>query len=129
VPTPGRTLVYACEQSEIDLSRRELRAGGVPVPISGRAFDILEAIVRGDGKVVTKDDLMHRVWAGAIVEENTLQVYIAAVRKALGSDRGLLKTVSGRGYQMVGNWSARSAIASDSVDVREVPRHASGLRR
>jgi predicted ATPase/DNA-binding winged helix-turn-helix (wHTH) protein len=124
VPTPGPTLVYACGQCEIDLSRRELRAGGAPVPIGGRAFDVLEAMVRADGKVVTKDDLMLSVWAGAIVEENTLQVYIAAIRKALGSDRGLLKTVSGRGYQMAGNWTAPSAIVSETVDVRAVPRRA-----
>src|SRR5712664_1061975 len=47
---------------------------------------------------------MKRVWPGAIVEENTLWVHISAVRKALGPDRGMLKTVAGRGYRLVGTW-------------------------
>jgi len=109
VPAQGPALVYACGQCEIDLGRRELRSEAAAVPLGGRAFDILEVLIRSDGKLVTKDDLMHRVWAGAIVEENTLQVYISAIRKALGPDRALLKTVSGRGYQMLGAWALRPA--------------------
>lgn len=82
--TQGRALVYSCGQSEIDLGRRELRSSGIAVPLGGRAFDVLEVFVRSNGTVVTKDDLMDRVWSGAIVEDNTLQVYVSAIRKALG---------------------------------------------
>jgi non-specific serine/threonine protein kinase len=49
---------------------------------------------------------MGRVW-GAIVEENTIQVHISAIRKALGPDRGMLKTISGRGYRLLGSWTIR----------------------
>ena len=55
---------------------------------------------------------MRRVWPGAIVEENTLQAQIAAIRKALGADRDSLKTVSGRGYRLVGNWRRHTANGS-----------------
>ena len=51
---------------------------------------------------------MGRVWPGAIVEENTLQAHISAVRQALGPDRGMLKTVSGRGYRLIGSWDVRA---------------------
>jgi DNA-binding winged helix-turn-helix (wHTH) protein len=44
------------------------------------------------------------VWPGAVVEENTLQAQISAIRKALGPDRGLLKTIAGRGYRLLGDW-------------------------
>lgn len=50
---------------------------------------------------------MARVWPGAIVEEHTLQVHISAIRKVLGADRGMLKTVSGRGYRLLGSWTVR----------------------
>jgi predicted ATPase/DNA-binding winged helix-turn-helix (wHTH) protein len=120
VPAQGQALVYACGQCEIDLGRRQLRAGGVAVPLGGRAFDLLEVFVRFVGKIVAKDDLMRSVWSGAIVEENTLQVYISAVRKALGPDRGLLKTVSGRGYQMLGTWTARWETPSATEEEPEV---------
>ena len=77
------------------------------MPVGGRAFAIIEALVQSTGGLVTKSDLMERVWPGAIVEENTLQVHISAVRKALGSQRGLLKTELGRGYRLLGTWAVR----------------------
>jgi hypothetical protein len=59
------------------------------------------------GELVTKNELLHRIWPGAIVTENTLVVHTAAVRKALGPYRNLLKTESGRGYRLLGNWTVR----------------------
>ena len=73
---------------------RELRAHGKMVPVGGRAFEILEALATAPGQLVTKDELFRQVWPGAVVEDNTLQVHISAIRKALGEDRGLLKTAS-----------------------------------
>jgi len=105
--TAQARLVYEAGSWEIDASRRELRVGGVPVPLGVRAFEIIEALVRSAGELVTKDELMERVWPGAIVEENTLHVHISAIRKALGADRGMLKTVSGRGYRLLGSWTIR----------------------
>jgi non-specific serine/threonine protein kinase len=99
--------VYEFDGWEVDLARRELRARGEPVPLGGRAFAIFSVLVESAGELVTKDELMARVWPGTIVEENTLEVHISAVRKALGSDRGAVKTSFGRGYRLVGNWTAR----------------------
>ena len=97
----GDRPVYASGECEIDLARRELRILGSPVPIGGRAFEIIEALAQSVGELVTKDELMNRIWPGAIVMENTLQVHAAAVRKALGPYRGLLKTESRRGYRLL----------------------------
>jgi non-specific serine/threonine protein kinase len=86
--------IYASGACEIDLARRELRVLGLPVPVGGRAFEIIELLAESAGELVTKDELMNRIWPGAIVMENTLQVHAAAVRKALGPYRNLLKTES-----------------------------------
>ena len=91
----------------VDLALRELRVRGVPVAIGGRAFEIVELLARSAGKLVTKDDLMKTIWPGAVVEDNTIQVHISAIRRALGPDRGTLKTFSGRGYRLQGNWTVR----------------------
>src|SRR3954452_1876566 len=107
VPQATAQFVYACGQWEIDLGRRELRSRGVPVPLGGRAFEVVTVLVQSASEVVTKDHLMQRVWPGAIVGEGTIHVHISAVRKALGPDRGLLKTASGRGYRLLGNWTPR----------------------
>src|SRR5260370_39422727 len=98
--TQGRRLVHESGEWEIDLARRELRARGAPVPIGCRAFDVIEVLVRSAGELVTKHDLTSRVWPGAIVEDNALQFHISAIRKALGPDRELLRTASGRGYRI-----------------------------
>ena len=115
---PGLTAVYASNDWEIDLTRRELRSRGVSVPIGSRAFEILEVLVQASGELVNKYHLMDHVWPGAIVEENTLQFHISAIRKALGADRGLLTTVSGRGYRLLGNWTVRQVTE---------PEHRVGL--
>src|SRR3984893_1923625 len=119
VRAQGRQLVYESGEWEVDLARRELRAHGVPVPIGGRAFEIIEVLVQSAGELVTKNDLSARVWPGAIVEDNTLQFHISAIRKALGSDRGILKTASGRGYRLLGAWTSRQECTSsvDSIDI------------
>jgi len=119
VRAQGQRLVYELDEWEVDLARRELRARGVPVPIGGRAFEIIEVLVQSAGEIVTKNDLSARVWPGAIVEDNTLQFHISAIRKALGPDRGILKTASGRGYRLLGAWTSRQECTSsvDSIDL------------
>src|ERR1700731_4125246 len=109
VRAQGGQLVYESGEWEVDPTKRELRARGVPVPIGGRAFEIIEVLVQSAGELVTKNELMGRVWPGAIVEDNTLQFHISAIRKALGVDRGMLKTASGRGYRLLGGWTSRQA--------------------
>jgi predicted ATPase/DNA-binding winged helix-turn-helix (wHTH) protein len=104
--------IYASGDCEIDPARRELRILGSAVPIGGRAFEILEVLAQSAGELVTKDELMNRVWPGAIVMENTLQVHAAAVRKALGPYRGLLKTEARRGYRLLGDWIMRPRDAA-----------------
>jgi predicted ATPase/DNA-binding winged helix-turn-helix (wHTH) protein len=122
MPAQGRRPVYEFGPWEIDLARRELRAHMVPVPIGGRAFEIIEALVESAGEFVTKDDLMRRVWPGAIVEESVLHVHISAVRKALGPDRGMLKTAYGRGYRLLGGWTVRRESPSTApVELETVP--------
>ena len=101
--------VYASDGWEIDLARRELRSRGALVPLGSRTFEIIEVLVQSGGELVNKYDLMGRVWPGAIVEENTLQFHISVARKAFGADRGLLKTVSGRGYRLLGHWTIHEA--------------------
>ena len=104
MPGQDRLPVYRFGAWEIDLTRREMRLNGVPTDIGGRAFEIVEALVQSAGELIDKYDLMNRVWPGAVVEENTLQAQISALRKVLGPDRGLLKTIAGRGYRLLGDW-------------------------
>src|SRR5262252_705961 len=82
--------------------RRELLADGRPIKLGGRAFDVLMALIEARGAVVSKDALMTRVWPDRIVDENNLQAHISTLRGAFGVERELIRTVSGRGYQFIG---------------------------
>jgi DNA-binding winged helix-turn-helix (wHTH) protein/TolB-like protein len=81
---------------------RQLLRGAVPVAIGVKTLKVLAALVETPGELVTKDELMARVWPGMIVEENTLQAHISALRKVLGEDARWIATVPGRGYRFAG---------------------------
>jgi len=120
----GSRSVHAFGECEIDLARRELRILGSAVPIGGRAFEIIEVLVEAAGQLVTKDELMNRVWSGAIVNDNALQVHISALRRALGPRGSLLKTESGRGYRLLGTWTVRERTAQPPVASPAAPAPA-----
>ncbi|MGY8668389.1 winged helix-turn-helix domain-containing protein [Bradyrhizobium sp. UFLA05-109] len=121
--------VYRFGAWEVDLARREMRLNGVPTDLGSRAFEILETLVRSAGEPIGKYDLMNRVWPGAAVEENTLQAQISAIRKALGPDRGLLKTIAGRGYRLLGDWViGQEAVAAAAMPAAEpIQSHVTNL--
>lgn len=85
----------------IDLVRREVIQDGSPVALGSRAFDILEILIKANGALVSKNELMDRVWPNTVVEENNLQVHIFALRKILGDHREAIRTVQGRGYRLI----------------------------
>ena len=88
-----------------DLGRRELSRDGIPVRLGSRALDVLFVLATARGNVITKDELLARVWPGQVVEENNLQVQVSALRKALDEEKSgqsYLVTVPGRGYRLIG---------------------------
>ncbi|MEP6923895.1 MAG: winged helix-turn-helix domain-containing protein, partial [Pyrinomonadaceae bacterium] len=98
-----KTFLFA--EFELDAAKRLLLKKGQAVPLNSKAFDLLFVLLDHHGQVLSKDELLAKVWAGQFVEENNLTVHISAVRKALGERRGenrFLVTVPGRGYSFVG---------------------------
>src|SRR3954469_1340205 len=88
-------------QVQVLLDSREIRIRGEPINLGSRAFSILEMLVRARGTLVSKEAIMRRVWPDTVVEENNLQVQIGTLRKLLGEDRRLIRTVPGRGYLLL----------------------------
>ncbi len=99
----------------INFEQREMRRDGCVLRISSRAFDILEVLYRANGAIVAKDDIIDAVWPRQSVEENRLQVHIAALRKVLGEDRELIKTVTGRGYLLVKRVGDPAALSEQNA--------------
>lgn len=85
-------------------ARQTLLRDGQPVKLGSRALDILIALAEHAGGVVTREDLIARVWPNVFVDDSTLRVHIAALRKVLGDGQGdsrYVVNVSGRGYSFV----------------------------
>jgi adenylate cyclase len=83
--------------AELRPAERALFVGGQPAALGSRAFDVLMLLVESRERVVSKGELLDRVWPGLVVEENNLQVQVSALRKLLGAQA--IATVPGRGYQ------------------------------
>ena len=71
-----------------------------PIALSARSFDILALLLETPDEVTSKSEIFDAVWPGLVVEENTLQVHVSALRKALGTD--MIMMVHGSGYKYVG---------------------------
>jgi len=81
-----------------------LLQGDKPLRLGSRALEILIVLVERAGELITKEELVARVWPNTIVEEHNLRVHIAALRKALGDGQAgnrYVATIPGRGYRFV----------------------------
>jgi DNA-binding winged helix-turn-helix (wHTH) protein len=110
-------------------AERRLLKGESPVQIGSRELDILIALVEHAGEVVTKRELFARVWPDVIVEESSLRVHVAGLRKVLadGQDQArYIVNVPGRGYSFVASLTGTVAPAS-RIWARAPPRHSTGV--
>ena len=93
VPTPD----YHFGRFQLQPAAQRLLVDGKAATLGPRAFDLLVALVERAGQLVSKAELLDRVWPGLVVEENNLQVQVSALRKILGPDA--ITTIPGRGYR------------------------------
>lgn len=77
---------------------RTLLCEGHPVEVGARAFDLLVVLLASRGQVVSKEAIITFVWPTTTVDESNLRFQMAVLRKALGPERELIKTIPGRGY-------------------------------
>jgi DNA-binding winged helix-turn-helix (wHTH) protein len=110
-------------------AQRILEKNGVPLKVGDRPLDILIALVEHAAKVVTKAELLAKVWPNLIVEEGCLRVHITALRKALGDGQGgahFVSTIHGRGYCFVAPLLRQGATApqSDCRPACQFPFHS-----
>jgi predicted ATPase/DNA-binding winged helix-turn-helix (wHTH) protein len=115
----ARPQAYRFGRCELRPEERVLLVDGEPASIGGRALDVLLALVELRGRVVSKDELLERVWRGLQVEENNLSTQVSLLRRLVGRDT--IATVSGLGYRFTavvesvdGHPTASDAAAADT---------------
>ena len=92
------------DEFTLEVPERRLLRGGKVVRLSPKAYDVLVALVRRRGHLVTKDELLTRLWPGSFIEEGSLNVHVSALRKALGEDARrptYIETVARSGYRFI----------------------------
>jgi DNA-binding winged helix-turn-helix (wHTH) protein/pimeloyl-ACP methyl ester carboxylesterase len=102
----------------LDIERRELRAGPTLVPIEPKAFDLLQFLIRNRDRVVSRDDLVAAVWDGRIVSDSAIAVRISAARRAIGDDgnhQRWIRTVARKGFRFVGDVREEPILAAQDT--------------
>lgn len=97
---PATTEATRLERDDLvlDIVTREVTVGGEPVTLSAREFTLLRAFVEHPGQVLSREQLIERVWDGAETSSNVVDVYIGYLRGKIGAGRIL--TVRGLGYRL-----------------------------
>jgi DNA-binding winged helix-turn-helix (wHTH) protein len=93
--------LYKFGDFRVDPRKRLLLRGREVVPLTAKVFDLLLILVESKGQLITKDDLMQKLWPDTIVEESNLTQNMSVLRRALGeriNERNYVMTVTGKGY-------------------------------
>jgi DNA-binding winged helix-turn-helix (wHTH) protein/TolB-like protein/Tfp pilus assembly protein PilF len=129
---------YEFGRFRLKVAERVLLREGELVPLTPKVFDILVTLVEHGGQVVSKDDLMKRVWPNTFVEEGNLTQNISLLRKALGETPGgaqFIETVPRRGYRFVAETSEANgngemqAPAESVVSIPNGSGQSAGVKR
>jgi len=107
-------MIYRFDRCALDVARHELRRDGEEVPLEPQVFALLQLLAERPGALVSRDDLVARVWQGRIVSEATIAARINAARRAVGDDgraQRVIRTVPRCGIRLVAEVSAEPAGA------------------
>jgi DNA-binding winged helix-turn-helix (wHTH) protein len=102
--TLSTNALYEFGRFRLDPSEHLLLCDGKGIPLTPKSLEILLVLVQSNGRLMSKEDLMQKVWPDSFVEEANLTVNISALRRALGdaSDgEQYIETVPKRGYRFV----------------------------
>ncbi|UPK27760.1 winged helix-turn-helix domain-containing tetratricopeptide repeat protein [Bradyrhizobium sp. 195] len=115
----------------LDTDLRELSREQVPVAVEPQVFDLVVHLMQNRDRVVSKDELIDKIWHGRSVSESTLTSRINAARKAVGdsgASQALIRTIARKGFRFVGDVEAKEgAIAPEHGRTAWVPRAALAL--
>jgi TolB-like protein/DNA-binding winged helix-turn-helix (wHTH) protein len=108
-------MIYLVGAIAIDTDAYEVRRDGSPVAVEPQVFDLLVLLVQNPDRIVTRDEIIERVWKGRIVSDTAISSRIKAARRAIGDDgkaQGLIRTIHRRGLRFVGDVVIEGAVSS-----------------
>ena len=126
------TMIYRFGSFELDLAKAELRVGREPCPLEPQVFALLAFLVENRERLVSKDEILEKIWDGRVVTDSALTSRVKSARKALGDDgkaQRFIRTVHGQGYRFVAEVRAErqqtSVLSAADIDQEsDAPGHA-----
>ena len=115
---------YAFDQYVLDVSTRELRQDNAVLSIEPKVLDLLCYLIQNRDRVVSKDELVERVWNRRIVSDAAVSSAVSAARRALDDDgrqQRYLKTAHGHGFRFVASISESGAKTSRDAPLSDTP--------
>jgi pimeloyl-ACP methyl ester carboxylesterase len=125
VASSGPNLSFG--EYRLDSDSGQLYRGTVPVPLTPKAFALLEHLARSAGRLLTKEDLLHTLWPGVYVTDAVLKTAVREIRRALADDSHTpryIETAHRRGYRFIASVAAASNPAPSSFTRPPVVRYA-----
>ncbi|MBN9267356.1 MAG: winged helix-turn-helix domain-containing protein [Hyphomicrobium sp.] len=124
-------MIYVIGPVSIDTQAYEVRRDGAPVGVEPQVFDLLVLLIENRDRIVTRDEIIERVWKGRIVSEAAISSRIKVARRVIGEDgtaQGLIKTIHRRGLRFVGEVLIDTESRSAAADAETVPAPTIGHR-
>lgn len=110
-------MIYSFGKFEFDTGRIELRREGVAVPVEPQVFALLRLLIENRDRMVTKDELVERIWNGRFISDAAIASRIKSARQAVGDDgraQAIIRTIHGRGFSFVADLVEADAAAPAS---------------
>ena len=107
-------MIYAFGSMELDLAKVELRDNGEPRSVEPQVFALIAYLAEHRDRMVSRDELLEKLWEGRVVSDSALSSRIKSARRALGDDgraQAIIKTVHGQGLRFVADVEVRHAEA------------------
>lgn len=98
-------MIYAFEDYRLDVAAHELRRGAAVVPLEPQVFALLKLLIENRQRLISRDEIIQRIWDGRIVSEAALDSRMKSARQAIGDDgraQRLIRTQHGVGFRFVG---------------------------
>jgi TolB-like protein len=111
-------MIYRFGPLELDLATAELRVEGKVRAVEPQVFDLLVLLVTNRDRLVTRDELIEKIWNGRVISDAAVASRVKSARQAIGDDgaaQRLIRTIHGRGYRFVGEATPLAAVATASA--------------
>src|SRR5450432_2401481 len=115
-------VIYEFDNFRLNPANHSLLCGGKAVPLTPKSFEILVTLIERQGMLVTKGELMRKIWPDSFVEESNLTVNVSALRKAFGDTpehQQFIETVPKRGYRFIA--PVKAVRNGDLPDASAIP--------